>query len=293
MIFDMTDYKNTIKSLAEFLDLMEDEISDFVLNNKDADVMDFLKAFSIEDDKLLEKNIELVSLHSTSSIDDCKSLKEKGLINLQEAVLQETPLKAYLEKKCIQINLEEKYILFKGKKFDISEKIKGYSLSDEEDHKNTVIHKFYGDFQVNGFLYHENVVTYGGNTRDRPEILLDLARFLNDRTIEDDWTNHKNKQHYILKFKQPLNFYTWFTFPGDYEDSDYGVTEDNLEYLDSEVIEAKVKKWVINRSMDVIRGNAYEAFSYVHPDWKIEPKDILEFMKEDEYLTKYKIYCDY
>lgn len=289
----MTDFNSTVKSLAEFLDLPEVKIVDFILENTDADVMDFLEAFKIEDEKLLEKDtVELVSLHSTASIDDCQSIKEKGIINLQNAVTQETPLKAYLKKKGIQVNIGEKYILFKGKKFDISEKTKGFSTRDEDRYKDSVIHKFYGDFQVNGFLYNENVIEYGGDTKNRPEILFDLAKFLKDDTIELDWKNDKNKKHYILKFKQPLNYHAWFTFPGEYEDSDYGVTEDNIEYLPDDEIEVKVKKWVINRSLDVLKGHAYEVFSYVNPLLKIKPDDIMEYMTEEEYLDKYNIASD-
>ncbi|WP_249598948.1 hypothetical protein [Peribacillus frigoritolerans] len=291
MIFDMTDFNGNIKSLVEFLDLTEEEISNFVLES--TDVMDFLEGFNIDDEKLLEKDIELVSLHSTTSIDNCKSIKEKGIINLQDTVSQETPLKAYLENKDIQINIDEKYILFKGNKLDISKKTEGFCLRDEDEYKNRVIHKFYDDFQINGFLSRENVLTYGGYTKDRPEILFDLATFLKDEKIELDWVKDKNNKHHIIKFKQPLNYYRYFTFEAEYEDSDYGITKDNLEYLPNEVIEAKVKKWVIQKSIYILRYGIYELYSYVHPKVKIEPKDIMEIMTEQEYLAKYKINSDY
>jgi hypothetical protein len=45
--------------------------------------------------------------------------------------------------------------------------------------------------------------------------------------------------------------------------------------------------------MDVIRGNAYEVFSYVHPEVKVKPNDVMEFMTEEEYLAKFKIDSDY
>jgi hypothetical protein len=288
----MTDYNSNIKSLAEFLDLNEEEIQEFVLGSTD-DVMDFLEAFNIEDEKLLEKDIELVSLHSTTSIDDCQSIKKKGVINLQDAVSQETPLKAYLKNKDVQINIDEKYILFKGEKLDIGEKTEGFCLSDADEYKNRIVRKFYDDFQVNGFLCCENVLTYGGYTRDRPEILSDLANFLKDEKIELDWVKDKNKKHHIIKFKQPLNYYIWFTFQVEYEDNDYGITKDNLEYLPSKVIEAKVKKWVIQKSLYILKDGIYELYSYVHPKWRIAPKDIIEIMTEQEYLAKYRSNNDY
>lgn len=287
----MTDKKSTIKSLEEFLDLTIEEILDFVLKSTGSDVVDFLEAFNIEDEKLLNKDIELVSLHSTTSIDKCLSINEKGIINLQDAISQETPLKAYLDKKDIQINLNEKYILYKGHKWNLSEETKGYCLSEEDEYKNRVIYKLYKDFQVNGFLYNENVLEYGGYTKDRPEILYDLANLLNDEKIESDWV--ENKEHYIIKFKQPLNYYFWFTFVVEYEDNAYGITKDNLEYLPNEVIEAQVKKWVIQQSLNILNDDMSELISYVHPKFRIAPQDIIEILTEQEYLTKYKIKSDY
>ncbi len=291
MIFDMTDYKRNIESLTEWLGLTEKEILDFVILNED--VIDFLEAFNIEDNKLLEKDIELVTLHSTTSIDNCQSIKEIGIINLQDAVTQDTPLKVYLENKNVQINIAEKYILFNGNRLDISKQPEGSCLNDADDYKDRVIHKFYNDFQINGFLCHDNVITYGGYTRYRPEILFDLARFLKNDNIERDWVRNKNNTHYIIKFKQPLNYYMYWTFEVEYEDNAYGITKDNLEYLPNNVIEVKVKKWLIQKSLYILRYGQYELFSYIHPKLKIEPKDIMKIMTEQEYLDRNKINSNY
>jgi hypothetical protein len=291
----MTNYDSTLKSLLEFLNLNEEDIEnilDFVYLESTY-VEDFLESFEIEDEHLLEKDVELVSLHSTTSLDNCKAIKGLGIINLQDAVSQETPLKDYLSKKEIHINIKDKYILYKGNQLDISEKTDGFSLTDAEEYRNRIIHKFYGDFQINAFLCHPNVVSYGGYTRDRPEILFDLAQFLKDATIESDWVKDKNKEHYIIKFKQPLHYYKYWTFEVEYVDSYYGITRDNLEYLPNEVIEVKVKRWLIQKSLYILRYGVYELFSYVHPKVKIEPKDIIEIMSEQEYLDKYKIEDDY
>lgn len=291
LIFDMTDYKSNIESLTEWLGLTEKEILDFVIVNED--VIDFLEAFNIEDKKLLEQDIELVTLHSTTSIDNCQSIKKNGIINLQDAVTQDTPLKVYLENKNVQINIAEKYILFNGNKLDISKQTEGFCLKDEDDYKNRVIHKFYNDFQINGFLCHYNVITYGGYTRYRPEILFDLARFLKNDNIEQDWVKNENNTHYIIKFKQPLNYYMYWTFEVEYEDNAYGITKDNLEYLPNNVIEVKVKKWLIQKSLYILRYGQYELFSYIHPKLKIEPKDIMKIMTEQEYLDRNKINSNY
>ena len=286
----MTDYDSTLKSLLELLNLSTKHTLD-VIYFESEDVEDFLEAFEIKDDHLLEKDVELVSLHSTTSLDNGKSIKEIGLINLQDAVSQDTPLKNYLSKKEIYINIKDKYILYKENKIDISERTEGYSLSNAEEYRNRIIHKFYRDFQINGFLSHSNVVSYEGYTRERPEILFDLANFLKDDTIASDWVKDDNKQHYIIKFKQPLNYYKYWTYEVEYEDF-YGIRKHELDYLSFEEIEVKVKRWLIQQSLYILRYGVNELFSYVRPELKIEPKDIIEIMSEQEYLDRYNIEHD-
>ncbi|MFF8489194.1 hypothetical protein ACF045_11860, partial [Kocuria rhizophila] len=54
-------------------------------------------------------------------------------------------------------------------------------------------------------------------------------------------------------------------------------------------IEVRVKKWVIQKAIYILRYGVYELYSYVHPKVKIETKDIMEIMTELEYITKYNI----
>lgn len=285
----MTNSESTLNSLLELLNLNEEKkenVLDIILESDDA--QEFLEAFEIEDAHLLEKKVELVSLHSITSSDKCKSVKELGLINLQKAVSQDTPLKNYLSKKEIHINIEDKYIINKGNKLDISEITDGFALSDDEEYRNRVIHKLYDDFQVNAFLYRRNVASYEGETRNRPEILLNLANFLKDDEIESDWVKDVNNVHYIIKFKQPLNYYKYWTYVVEYEDEFYGITKDSLEYLTFKEIEVKVKRWLIQKSIEILKNDIYELFSYIRPEVIVEPKDIMEIMSEEEYFDKYK-----
>lgn len=291
MIYDITSYNSTKKSLADLLNLEERKIEEFILL-KSTNLIEFLEAFDITDEKLLEKEIELVSIHNTTTNDECLSLKEKGIINLQAAVIENTPLKRYLSKKDIHINLKDKFILYKGNKFDISEKNvpkRFYFLSEEETYKNDVIRKFFDDFQVNGFLCHENILTYGGYTRYRPEILLDLGHYLQDSSIETDWVNDKDNKSYVIRYKQPLHYYRYFTFPADYVNADYGLTIDMFDILTKDEIKVMAIKWLINKSISNIRHDAFDSASYVNSKLKVEPGDVLDIMTEQEYLDKYEI----
>lgn len=291
LIYDITSYNSTKKSLSNLLNIEEQKIEEFIFL-KSTDLIEFLKAFDITDKKLLEKEIELVSIHNTTTNDGCLSLKEKGIINLQAAVIEDTPLKRYLSKKDIHINVKDKFILYKGNKFDISEKNvpkRFYFLSEEQTYKNDVIRKLFDDFQVNGFLCHENILTYEGYTRYRPEILLDLGHYLQDSSIETDWVNDKNNKSYVIRYKQPLHYYRYFTFPADYVDDDYGLTIDMFDILTKDEIKVMAIKWLINKSISNIRHDVFESASYVNPKLKVEPEDVLDIMTEQEYLDKYEI----
>lgn len=291
MIYDITSFDSTKKSLAELLDLAEWKIEEFVFLES-TNLLEFLGKFDITDKKLLEKDIELVSIHNTTTNDECLSLKEKGIINLQAAVIEDTPLKRYLSKKDVHIDVKNKFILYKGKKYDISEKNVprgSYFLSAKETYKNDVIRKFYEDFQINGFLCHENILTYGGYTRYRPEILLDLGHYLQDSSIETDWVNDKSNKSYVVKYKQPLHNYKYFTFPADNVDADFGLTIDMFDILSKDEINVMAIKWLINKSLTNIRYDVSESASYVNPELKIDPEDILDIMTEQEYLDIYQI----
>lgn len=82
MIYDITSFNSTKKSLADLLNLEEWRIEEFIFLES-TDLIELLEEFDITDEKILEKEIELVSIRNTTTNDGCLSLKEKGIINLQ------------------------------------------------------------------------------------------------------------------------------------------------------------------------------------------------------------------
>ncbi|MGG3772977.1 hypothetical protein [Heyndrickxia faecalis] len=114
--YDLTTFEGTIQSLEKYLNESEREISKYIANNKDNyDSNEFIELFQITDEQLLSSELIMSSLHVTTNNDECSSIKKYGLVNLQQAILLDTPLNKFLQNHGVQIDLEKKQIYHNGK----------------------------------------------------------------------------------------------------------------------------------------------------------------------------------
>lgn len=103
IVFDITRFESSIKSLEKLTNINGRELFKYISERKDEyGVSDFLKTFDIDEETLLSKELELVSLHVTTSFDDLATVRDFGLINPQQAVTLVTPFHHYLKKKDIE-----------------------------------------------------------------------------------------------------------------------------------------------------------------------------------------------
>ncbi|MFO1444469.1 hypothetical protein KDN24_14920 [Bacillus sp. Bva_UNVM-123] len=182
--YDLTTFEGTIHSLGKYLNLTEREISKYIANNKDSyDINEFLQLFQITDEQLLSSELIMTSLHVTTNNDECSSIKKYGLVNLQQAILLNTPLNKYLQNHGVQIDLEKKQIHHKGEIYDIA---KGYRGILGRGSAEWVSFKLFEDYQINSFFSCENVLNYGGNVNENPEFVYNLAKLLKDGNIKYD-----------------------------------------------------------------------------------------------------------
>ncbi|RDW16581.1 hypothetical protein CWR48_16195 [Oceanobacillus arenosus] len=130
------------------------------------------------------------SLHVTTNNDECSSIKKYGLINLQQAILLDTPLNKYLQNHGVQIDLAKKQIHYKGEIYEIAKDYRGLAGRDSAE---WVSFKLFEDYQINSFFSSENVLNYGGNVNENPEFLYNLAQLLKDGKIKYDWMNNNKK----------------------------------------------------------------------------------------------------
>jgi hypothetical protein len=287
IIYDLTTLEGTKKGLAEYLNVNENILEAYTEFCKgDYSVDDFLDFINVTDNDLLKGELLLASLHVTTNNDNCNTIKKYGLVNLQQAIKLDTPLGMYLKQKGILIDIENKVIQYKGKTFDISKE--SNEFDDEEKALTMIVHKLYEDYQINSFFGSDNVLEYGGYCSDRPEFLYNLAEFLKDPSIIDDWERNSENKCYIIKFHVPMSNCTDYTFM---DETDFALSKYELDYLDDEEIEIRKRKWIIHQSLANIYDENFkrEYFCYLKFDVSVPFSDIIKIYTPDEYLKEYRI----
>lgn len=268
-LYDMTDAENTMKSLSKFLNIGKRKLFRFMYTRAneyidyDKFYEELIEEFDIDIDKLYIDNVYIKSIHVTTGNDNGHSIKEKGLLNLQEALTQDTPLRNFLLKKDIRVDVENKLVYFRDKKLLIVD-----DKSDYKDNKNYVYNKLYRDCEVNGFACDEAPLEYGGDVANRPEFLYNLGIMLRYITLEEEW-KIDNRQCYIVEYKYPHEKLAWFTLILNNED------EDEIE----EARESYVKEWLIRQSMTVL---IYDIKGWGKPE-------IISYLKLSENIPNYDI----
>ncbi|CEH28314.1 hypothetical protein AM501_05245 [Aneurinibacillus migulanus] len=279
--YDITTYEASLDSLSRLTNRSGNDIKNYIiLNGQNYSVSNFLEEFTIDKDQLLEKDIWLTSLHVTTNNDNCASLKKHGLLNLQEAVLLNTPLNYYLKEHNITFDLERKIVQHNNKIYDISKEFSGFSYDKKERALDFIVFKLFEDYQLNGFFSYDNVLTYGGYVNRRPEFLYNLAELLNLPNLEYDWV--KNNRCYVIKFIAPINDYTDWNF----------INKSELKYLDQNQIELKKREWIITETLSNIYNGFFhrtvkKSYSYIHPNKIIPYSNFIEVYTDNEYLKTY------
>jgi hypothetical protein len=277
--YDFTKFSYAYKSLSEYLDILERDVRLYIGTNRgENDPEKFLEHFKITNEKLLEKELILNAIHVTTNNDECHSIKQYGLVNLQQAVLLDTPIRRYLKAHDVVIDINNKALAYKGEKYNIIKKYKGLSTRTPLE---WIIYKFYEDYQVNAFFSSENALKYDGEVSSRPEFLMNLSKFLKSASIEDDWRNDRDNKCYVLKIKVPL---------ADISDTLIFDHDNDIDYMEQEEIDVLKRKWVIQKTLDVINdlynGFTPERFCEMKFEASVSPNNI-KIYNSDEYLLEY------
>lgn len=272
IVFDMTTFEEAYNSLSQLLGIYPEELLKYIyMHDMESSIDDLLDYFNINEKKVLDTDLFLASWHVTTNDDDCKSLKKYGLRNLQETIKLDTTLSRFLKDIGVNINIENKILTYKDKKYDLSKDYKGFGLSDEEESIYSVRRKLYKDHQINGFFYTENPLDYGGYVKDRPEFLHNIAELIkyNEYELNRKWI--EETQCFVIKYKAHIDKFENYTF----KDSDY---EDEDDFY-------KVR-WIMKHCLSILLNYANghtssDIYSYMKSDTIIPYKDMEIFLVND------------
>lgn len=215
-------------------------------------------------------DIKIMAFHIAATLDNCNEIKTNGLQNLQKILSTKTILRKMLRDEGIEFDIKEKTVVCCGKRYDIDyEKYKGrHLLSDFEKGLQSVAHRVYYDYCVNGFLLNDNIYGYGTAIHERPEFLMTLQElFPHVQKIESEWKN--KAKSYRIDFFAAINQVHRFNFELDEQrDPPYN---DWIE-LDDEM---KIKKWMLSHAIERANNNLYENYLYVKDEVSIPPSQII------------------
>ncbi|GKU76617.1 hypothetical protein [Paenibacillus sp. L3-i20] len=272
LLFNITSFEGSLHFLKDYLEIDPKSVIEYVKSDdNDVDIDDFIDKFKISLDKLEHENIEAVALHVTSNDDDCKSIKSTGLLNLQQALTMNTPIKKYLREFQIEFDVSNKILWVKGNQLDIT-----YNSSwsnDKDERLDSVARKVYFDHQINGFFSIQDAKDYDGRVHERPEILHNLKELFKAGVLEDRWK--QTCKPYVIKYKAPLDYFTYYSFYSE-----------KYEYEEDYEEKRALKVWLINNALYVVWNMVHkrmmpEIFAYMKPEVSIIPEKILEIIPLD------------
>lgn len=260
IIFDLSTYETTIEFLSSLIGVKEKEIINFMkLNTADYNTKHFIEKFNINLESLQLQDVEAVILHVTTNNDKNNSIKKYGLLNLQQCLTMDTPLKNYLKRKRILFDISNHIMLVNNKSIDIffcEDEYLPHGSNKEKIH--SVYNKIYKDHQITGFFCSPDPLAYLGGVSRRPEILGDINNILENELLEIEWED--NTKHYIIKFRVTLDKLQYFNF---YKSKDY--------YIEDMLDKKKIKYELIDMALRVVWNYYYhktlpEIYAYLKPE---------------------------
>lgn len=271
MDFDLRTCDAAYYFVLDFMGMTPDEyITERIINCEN----DFETFWSRNIERIKSVDISglrLMAFHVVGSLDECREIKENGLMNLQSVLSKETILKKLLEKAGVTFDIPNKLVSCNGNTYDIDyEKYKGHHFLVGMDKKlNRVAHRVYYDFCVNGFMANDNVFNYGTNIHKRPEFLMRLGElFPQAEKVESFW-GAKSKS-YRVDFYATVDQVHRFNFELDeYRNPPY---EEWFDLND----DMKLKKWVLSHAIDRAHDDLGMTILHIKDDVIIPANQIID-----------------
>lgn len=298
MDFDIRTRDTALKFVLQLLGMTEKELLHYYPVNDDYETLwrnnkDRLDAVDI-------KPLRVMAFHVTGVLDGCRSIQKYGILNLQQAVTIDTPLKRMFDRYGLSIDIASKVLKYQGEAVDIDyDHFRNrFPRTMMEKATKSVAHRIFYDYCVNGFLVNDNVYSYGTNIHLRPEFILDLIKLFPElEAMEQEWV--LRHESYRIDFFAYLKQIARFTFSLD---NDAALPFEEWQSLSDD---QKLKKWMLYRALDrIFDDSSSEEFIYINNNMNIPPEQILRYtrisdfpqpwrnVKEHETPTSAKTYGD-
>ena len=278
IVFDVTSSNNAYGFLLDALGLQPGElVMEYLVEcNRDIDL--FLERNIHRLNNLLVQDVRFVAFHVTASLDDCKEIKENGIRDLQYVLSHNTMLTRMLRRGEISFDIENRLMCINGRDFNIDyEYYRGCRfLSPEEKRLESIAHRIYYDFCVDGFWANDNIEGYGTDIHERPEFISTLIKMSPKAKRLDAFWRAKSKPYKIFFFATVDQIHK-FTF---------GLEKNYDHYTEDE--QEAIRKWMLRKAIDQAFDPEGEHYIYIRDYQYIPPEQIIkcEIMEELNEVTE-------
>lgn len=263
--FDITSSDNAYGFLLDVLGLQPDDlIMEYLVEcGKNIDL--FVERNGYRLDELNLQDVRYVAFHVTGSLDDCQEIKENGIRDLQYVLSHNTMLSRMLKRGDIAFDIENRTMHVSGRTFDIDyEHYKGLSfLTPEEEYLDSIAHRIYYDFCVDGFWANDDIEGYGTDIHERPEFISKLIKMSPKAKRLDAFWRSKSKPYKIF-FYATVDQIHKFTF---------GLEKNYDPYTESE--QEVIKNWMLCMALDQAFDPGGEHYIYIRDYEYIPPEQII------------------
>lgn len=276
--FDITTSDKAYGFLLDMLELPPGELIMEYLVECGKDIELFLERNGHRLSDINLQDVRFVAFHVTASLDDCKEIKESGIRDLQYVLSHNTMLSRLLNRSEFNFDIENRIMHMSGREFNIDyEYYRGRNLdTHEEKQLDSIAHRIYYDFCVDGFWTNDNIEGYGTNIHERPEFISKLIRMSPQaESLDSFWRD--NSKPYKVFFYATLDQIHKFTF--DLENNCDPYTEQEQD---------SIKKWMLRMAISQAFDPGGECFIYIRDHQHIPPEQIIscEVLKSDDEPTE-------
>ena len=266
MDLDLLNTKSAYEFALWMTDLRADEFTmEYIVNcNRDFDVFwNTIKDRTIDIDV---NDIKIVAFHVLGSLDNCSEIKEYGLHNLQYVLSENTVLNRLLKENGIEFDIANRIMVCDNVKYNIDyDHYKNLRFKNKMDKQlESIAHRIYYDFCVNGFLVCDDVKRYGTDIHERPEFLQTLLE-ISQNGIDVDCYWRNNHTSYIV---------TFFAYIDQIHKFQFNLEDNNFEYTEDELW--TIKRWMLSLAIDRAYDELNEEYLYIRDNMYIPPEQIIK-----------------
>lgn len=269
MDFDLTTPNNAYSFLLETLCISgSDFIKEYAINSSSNFDL-FWKRNYKKLNAIDIRNMHFIAFHVVGSLDGCQEIQQLGIRNLQYVLNNNTKMAHLLSRCNVKFDIENCKMFYKDKVYNIDyDYYKNLiSKSPIEEKLDSIAHRIYYDFCINGFMANDEIEAYGTEIHKRPEFIYTLSKLIPEVKRLDNFWKSKSEPYKVV-FYATIDQIHKFNF--DLEKNSNEFTEEELTHI---------KRWVFSNAIDRAFSNISERYIYIRDEVHIPPEQILRCEK--------------